>query len=90
MKSHRNTENKNIYLAQKLEGFEFYYLLDNPRKAKHLFKDLSEKDKNLNVIWENVTKNGRSQVMVQEYIEEAAQGDNRLIFINYDLVMKHW
>ena len=49
---------------------------------------LSEKDKNLNVIWENVTKNGRSQVMVQEYIEEAAQGDNRLIFINYDLLPK--
>tara|TARA_B100000963_G_C22589911_1_gene654965 strand:- start:535 stop:1485 length:951 start_codon:yes stop_codon:yes gene_type:complete len=47
---------------------------------------LSSEDKNINVIWENVTKNGRNLVMIQEFVEEAKDGDNRLVFINYKLL----
>ncbi len=47
---------------------------------------LSSEDKNLNVIWENVTKNGKNQVMVQEFVKAAQEGDNRLVFINYKLL----
>ena len=31
-------ENRKIFLAQKLEGFDFYFLIDNEDKAKQLFK----------------------------------------------------
>ena len=39
------TENRKIYLAQNLDGFEFYYLIDNQNKANNLFKDLDDKKK---------------------------------------------
>ena len=39
------TENRKIYLAQNLEGFEFYFLIDNQNKANKLFKDLDDQKK---------------------------------------------
>ena len=38
-------ENRKIYLAQKLEGFEFYFLVENQNKANQLFKDLDDQIK---------------------------------------------
>ncbi len=38
-------ENKKIYLAQNLEGFEFYFLIDNQKKANKIFNDLDEQKK---------------------------------------------
>ena len=38
-------ENKKIYLAQKLEGFEFYFLIDNINKANSVFKGLDDQQK---------------------------------------------
>ena len=38
-------DNKKFYLAQKLEGFEFYCLIENQDKASNLFKDLDDQDK---------------------------------------------
>ena len=45
-------------------------------------------DKNLNVIWENITDNGRKHVMAQEYVKDSDLGDNRLVYINYQLLSK--
>jgi len=39
------SENRKIYLAQKLEGIEFYSLIDNQNKANKIFKNLDEQDK---------------------------------------------
>ena len=38
-------ENRKIYLAKNLEGFEFYFLIDNQDKANKLFKDLDDQKK---------------------------------------------
>ena len=38
-------ENRKIYLAQNLEGFEFYFLIDNQNKANKIFKDLDDQKK---------------------------------------------
>ena len=43
-------------------------------------------DKNLNVIWETISQKGKKHFIIQEFIEEAINGDNRLIFINYELL----
>jgi glutathione synthase len=43
-------------------------------------------DKNLNVIWETISQRGRKHFIIQEYIEEAKNGDHRLLFINYELL----
>ena len=39
------SENRKIYLAQQLEGFEFYQLIDNQNIANQLFKDLVNQTK---------------------------------------------
>jgi glutathione synthase len=49
---------------------------------------VEKNDKNLNVIWETITQNGRKHVIAQEYVPEAVNGDNRLTFINYELLPK--
>ena len=49
---------------------------------------LNESDKNINVIWETVTQNGRKHVMLQEYVDEAKEGDTRIVFINYEMLNK--
>jgi len=36
---------KKIYLAQKIKGFVFYFLIDNEDKANKLFKDLNDQEK---------------------------------------------
>ncbi len=38
-------KNKKNYLAQKIEGFEFYSLIDNQNKANQLFKNFDENKK---------------------------------------------
>ena len=38
-------ENRKIYLAQQLEGFDFYQLIDNQNIANELFKDFDEQKK---------------------------------------------
>ncbi len=38
-------ENRKIYLAQNLEGFEVYFSIDNQNKAKKLFKDKDPQEK---------------------------------------------
>ena len=45
-------------------------------------------DKNLSVIWETVSQNGKKHFIIQEFIEEAKLGDHRLVFINYELLNK--
>ena len=45
-------------------------------------------DKNLSVIWETVSQNGKKHFIIQEFIEEAKLGDHRLVFINYELLSK--
>ncbi len=54
------SENRQFYLAQKLEGFEFYFLIDNQNKANSIFNDLNDKNKirfisvDLNLITANI------------------------------------
>ena len=43
-------------------------------------------DKNLSVIWETVSQNGKKHFIIQEFVEEAKLGDHRLVFINYELL----
>ena len=43
---------------------------------------LEELDKNLNVIYEDMTDLGRNYIMAQEYLEDAKKGDKRIIIIN--------
>ncbi len=38
-------KNRKIYLAQKLEGVEFYFLIDNQIKANEIFKDFDDEEK---------------------------------------------
>ena len=45
-------------------------------------------DKNLSVIWETVSQNGKKHFIIQEFVEEAKLGDHRLVFINYELLPK--
>ena len=45
-------------------------------------------DKNLSVIWETVSQNGKKHFIIQEFVEEARLGDHRLVFINYELLSK--
>ena len=53
------SENRKFYLAQKLEGFELYFLIDNQNKANSVFNDLDDKNKirfisvDLNLIAQN-------------------------------------
>ena len=49
---------------------------------------ITEDDKNLNVIWETITQGGRKHIIAQEFVDAAADGDNRLTFINYELLPK--
>ena len=49
---------------------------------------INEDDKNLNVIWETITQGGRKHIIAQEFVDAAADGDNRLTFINYELLPK--
>ena len=55
--------------------------------GKSIFS-LSESDKNINVICETITQNGRKHVMLQEYVDEAKEGDTRIVFINYKMLNK--
>ena len=43
---------------------------------------LEEKDKNFNVILEDLTNMGKNYILVQEYIDEAVIGDKRIIVID--------
>lgn len=45
-------------------------------------------DKNLSVIWETLSQNGKKHFIIQEFVEEARLGDHRLVFINYELLPK--
>ena len=53
------SENRKFYLAQKLEGFELYFLIDNQNKSNSVFNDLNDKNKirfisvDLNLITQN-------------------------------------
>ncbi len=54
------SENRKFYLAQKLEGFELYFLIDNQNKVNNLFKNIDDKKKirfisvDLNLITQNI------------------------------------
>ena len=43
---------------------------------------LEEKDKNFNVILEEITNMGKNYILAQQYIKEASIGDKRIIVIN--------
>ena len=43
---------------------------------------LGEKDKNFNVIYEEITNMGENYILAQKYISEAENGDKRVIIIN--------
>jgi len=43
---------------------------------------LEEKDKNFNVIFEEITNMGKNYILAQKYIKEASIGDKRIIVIN--------
>ena len=45
-------------------------------------------DKNLSVIWETLSQNGKKHFIIQEFVEEARLGDHRLVLINYELLPK--
>ena len=45
-------------------------------------KNVEEKDKNFNVILEDLTNMGKNYILVQEYIDEAVIGDKRIIVID--------
>ena len=47
---------------------------------------LEENDKNLNVIFEDMTNMGRDPIIVQQYLEEAKDGDKRIIIINGEVI----
>ena len=49
---------------------------------------VKKEDKNLNVIWETITQGGAKHIIAQEYIDASKEGDNRLTFINYELLPK--
>lgn len=49
---------------------------------------INKDDKNLNVIWETITQGGRKHIIAQEFVDAAIDGDNRLTFINYELLPK--
>ena len=49
---------------------------------------VNKDDKNLNVIWETITQGGRKHIIAQEFVDAAVDGDNRLTFINYELLPK--
>ena len=49
---------------------------------------INKDDKNLNVIWETITQGGRKHIIAQEFVDAAVDGDNRLTFINYELLPK--
>lgn len=42
---------------------------------------LNDKDKNINAILSSATNNFKTQVMVQQYLPQIAQGDKRLIYV---------
>lgn len=42
---------------------------------------LDTQERNINAIIKNLTNEGKTMVMVQEYIEEAAQGDKRILIL---------
>ena len=37
---------------------------------------------------ETVAPNGRKHVMLQEYVDEAKEGDTKIVFINYEMLNK--
>jgi len=43
---------------------------------------LDKQDKNLNVIFEDMTNMGKNYILAQEYIEDVKEGDKRVIVIN--------
>ncbi len=47
---------------------------------------LEENDKNLNVIFEDMTNMGRDPIIAQQYLEEAKDGDKRIIIINGEVI----
>ena len=49
---------------------------------------VNKDDKNLNVVWETITQGGRKHIIAQEYVDASKEGDNRLTFINYELLPK--
>ena len=59
----------------------------SPRLLEVAF-DINKDDKNLNVVWETITQGGRKHIIAQEYVDASKKGDNRLTFINYELLPK--
>lgn len=53
--------------------------------GQSIFKT-AKNDKNLNVILETVTKNGRQTTIVQKFIPEISAGDKRILLINGEAV----
>ncbi len=49
---------------------------------------ISESDKNLNVIFEDMTNLGQDYILVQKYLKEARKGDKRIIIINGKVIEK--
>ena len=47
---------------------------------------IDEKDKNFNVILEDLTNRGRNYIIAQKYIDEAINGDKRIIIINGEVI----
>ena len=47
---------------------------------------IGEKDKNFNVILEDLTNRGRNYIIAQKYIDEATNGDKRIIIINGEVI----
>ena len=47
---------------------------------------LNSKDKNINAIISSATDNGKTKVMVQEYLKGIEKGDKRLIFISGEIM----
>lgn len=47
---------------------------------------LDKDDKNLNVIFEDMTNFGKNYILAQEYISEAKTGDKRIIIVNGEVI----
>ena len=60
-------KNRKIYLAQKLEGFEFYFSIDNQNKANKLFENLDDQKKIRFISIEN------------DFNKESVEENNKLI-----------
>ena len=72
-------EIENIFEQSKIEKIVIKPL--DGMGGKSIFT-IEKGDKNLSVIWETVSQNGKKHFIVQEFVEEARLGDHRLSLIH--------